>query len=70
MSQKAKTKYPSGIKSLLKLFSGQKQGGQKKDTPKAETPEQRQKLVEHTDDLCDCYCCVGLTSWYALPPHL
>lgn len=70
MNQTPQSHYPSGFKSLLRLFSGRKQGGQKKDTPKAETPEQRQKLVERTDDLCDCYCCVGLTSWYALPPRM
>lgn len=70
MRQTDKLKYPSGIKSLLKLFSGKKPGGQKKDLPEADTAEQRQKLVDRTDDLCDCYCCVGLTSWYALPPRI
>jgi len=69
MGNTAKIKYPSGIKSLLKLLSKGKKVP-KSDTPRTDTPEQRQKLVEHTDDLCDCYCCIGLTSWYALPPRI
>jgi hypothetical protein len=65
MNQTDKPSSPAGIKPLLELLARLK-----KDKPKAETPGLTRNPAECADDSSDCYCCVGLTSWYALPPHL